>query len=418
MPADIVIRNAKLRDGTATDIAIADGAYTALAPGLKETGALEIDAGGHLTTESFVIAQLHLDKVLTGDWLEATAKEEYFDPAMGGTMTAIELATIAKERYDEADILARINRALTEAAFNGVSHIRAFIDVDSKTKLKGMHAALKAREQWKGRVELQVVAFPQDGLPREPGAEELMWEAMELGADLAGGIPWMEYTDEDARRHVDIAFEMAKKYDTDISMLVDDAGDADLRTLEYLAVQTVKNGWQGRVVACHARAMSQYNEVYHRKVVALLKQAEMGIVTNPHTAPLHIRVRDLANDGIVLGLGGESVNDAYYPFGRCNMIEAAFAAAHTLWMMSPPDQELLYDMCTLNPAKLLRLPEHRIATGNAADCVILQERTMREAFTTHAEPRFVIRSGRLVCESATTRREFAAADVPGGPLAV
>ena len=104
MAADIVIRNAKLRDGTATDIAIADGKYAALAPGLSETGALEIDADGHLTTESFVIAQLHLDKVLTGDWLEAKAKE-VFDPAMGGTMTAIELATIVKQRYDEADIL-------------------------------------------------------------------------------------------------------------------------------------------------------------------------------------------------------------------------------------------------------------------------------------------------------------------------
>lgn len=416
MSADIVIRNAKLRDGSKTDISIADGKYAAVEPGLSETGTLEIDADGHLTTESFVIGQLHLDKVLTGDWLEATAKEEYFDPAMGGTMTAIELAAIVKERYDEADILTRINRALTEAAFNGVSHIRAFIDIDSKTRLKGMNAALKAREQWRGRIELQVVAFPQDGLPREPGAEELMGEAMELGADLAGGIPWMEYTEEDAQAHVDIAFALAKKYDKDVSMLVDDAGDADLRTLEYLAVQTVKQGWQSRVVACHARAMSQYNEVYHRKVVALLKQAEMGIVTNPHTAPLHIRVRDLANDGIVLGLGGESVNDAYYPFGRCNMIEAAFAAAHTLWMMSPPDQELLYDMCTVNPAKLLRLPEHRIAPGNAADCVILQERTMREAFTTHAEPRFVIRSGRLVCESTPSRREFTAGEALGGKV--
>jgi cytosine deaminase len=418
MPADIVVRNAKLRDGRATDIAITDGKYAAIEPSLKDTGTLEINADGRLVTESFVIGQLHLDKVLTGNWLEATAKEEYFDPAMGGTMTAIELATIVKERYDEADILARINTALTEAAFNGVSHIRAFIDVDPKAQLKGINAALKAREQWRDRIELQVVAFPQDGLTREPGTEELMERAMELGADLVGGIPWMEYTDENARRHIDIAFELARKHDTDISMLVDDAGDADLRTLEYLAVQTIKQGWQGRVVACHARAMSQYNEVYHRKVVALLKQAEMGIVTNPHTAPLHIRVRELANDGIILGLGGESVNDAYYPFGRCNMIEAAFAAAHTLWMMSPPDQELLYDMCTVNPAKLLHIPEHHIAPGNAANCVILQEGTMREAFTTHAEPRFVIRSGRLVCESKPSRREFATDEVPSGPLGV
>ncbi len=118
----------------------------------------------------------------------------------------------------------------------------------------------------------------------------------------------------------------------------------------------------------------------------------------------------------MLGLGGESVNDAYYPFRRCNMLEAAFSTAQTLWMVSPPDQELPYDMCTINPARLLRIPEHRIAPGNAADCVILQERNVREAFTIHAEPRFVIRSGKLVCETTPSRREFPEGETPSDPV--
>ena len=406
MAYDLVIRNARLRNKSQVDIAIADGRYAAIRPSIRRRGAVEIDADGHLVTESFVIAHQHLDKVLTGDWITAAARSEYFAESMGGAMTAIELAAAVKRRYKEADILKRINRVLAQAEFAGVTHMRAFIDVDTKAELKAIKAALQAREQWQGRIDLQVVAFPQDGLLRDPGAEDLIRESMDLGADIVGGIPWIEYTDEDMRRHTDIVFDIARKHDKDVAMLVDDAGDPDLRTAEYLATQAIRHGWVGRVAACHARAMGLYNEVYHRKVVALLKQAEMGLVTNPHTGPLHVRVRDLANNGVTLALGGESVNDAYYPFGRCNMLEAAFVSAHTLWMMAPEHQELLYDMVTINPAKLMRLPPHRIAVGNAADLVVLHERSMREALTTHADPRFVIRNGRLACESTGFRKRY------------
>ena len=166
MSADLVIRNARLRDGSKADIAIAGGKYTSVESSVAEKARQEIDAEGRLVTESFVIAQLHLDKVLTGDWLDATAKSEYLEPGMGGAMTAIELAAAVKQHYKEDEILERINTALELAAFNGVTHIRAFIDVDSKAELKGMKAALRARAQWAGRIELQVIAFPQDGLPR------------------------------------------------------------------------------------------------------------------------------------------------------------------------------------------------------------------------------------------------------------
>lgn len=405
MAYDIVIRQARLRSGAVTDIAIAGGRYAAVAPGISETGKLEIQAEGRLTTESFVIAQAHLDKVLTGDWVDAGAKTEYFDESMAGAMTAIEKAAAVKARYEEGDILKRIDTALTYAMFNGVSHMRAFIDVDSKAQLKAIKAAIRARDKWKGRVDLQVIAFPQDGLIREPGTEELLHECMAIGADMVGGIPWIEYTEADMRRHVDIAMAIAIKHDKDVSMLVDDAGDPGLRTTEYLALKTVESGWTGRVAACHARAMMLYNEVYHRKVVVLLQRAQMGIVTNPHTGPLHVRVRDLARDGVTLALGGESVNDPYYPYGRNNMLEAAFVATHTLWSMTPADWSLLFDMITVNPAKIMRLPPHAIAPGNAADLVVLEGASMREALTWHAEPRWYIRNGRLLTESSIVRRE-------------
>jgi cytosine deaminase len=117
-----------------------------------------------------------------------------------------------------------------------------------------------------------------------------------------------------------------------------------------------------------------------------------------------VRVGDLAAHGIRLALGGESVNDPYYPFGRCNMLEVAFVCAHTLWMMSPQDQELLYDMITVGPANIMGLPSHRISVGNTANLVILQDRSLREVLTNHTEPRYVIRNGQVRCETTLSKR--------------
>ena len=154
---------------------------------------------------------------------------------------------------------------------------------------------------------------------------------MDLGADLVGGIPWLEYTEEDSRKHIDIAFEIAKKYNADIAMLTDDAGDPGLKTTKYLAVSAIKNGWtENKVAACHARATALYNEAYHREFAALLKAAGVGVVTDPHTGPLHVRVKELLDAGVTVALSQDDVYDAYYPYGRCNLLEIAFLASHLL----------------------------------------------------------------------------------------
>jgi cytosine deaminase len=405
MSHDLVIRNARLRDGREVDIAIDSGHYTRIGPGIGESADREIDAAGRIVTESFVIAQLHLDKVFTGPWIDDLAKTEYFTGgSMGGAMTGIELAARVKERYEEGEILERVSRALEEAVFGGATHIRAFVDVDSKARLKGIKACLEAREAFRDRIDLQVVAFPQDGIVREPGTEELLYEAMELGADLVGGIPWIEYSDADVRRHIEVAFAVARRYDADVAMLVDDAGDPGLRTTELLALKTIEVGWQGRVSACHARAMSLYNEVYHRKVTALLGKAGIGIVSNPHTGPLHVRIKDLLAAGVPVALGGESVNDTYYPYGRNNMLEVAFVVSHMLWAMTADDQQALYDTITIHPARIMRLAGHRIEEGCEANLVVLPHETMRDVFAYHREPRYVVRRGRVVAESQSVRR--------------
>ena len=403
MNFDLVIRNAKLRSGKLCEIGIASGKIESIAEKINASANRELDAQRLLVTEPFVIAHLHLDKVLTGSFADEAALEEYHGEAMSGAMTAIELASKVKEHYVESEIVDRVRKVLSDAEFYGVSEIRAFADVDTKAKLTGVKALLKVKDEFKDRIGIQIVAFPQDGIIREPGAEDLLYKAMGMGADVVGGIPWIELTEEDARKHVDIAFEIAQKYDADVAMLTDDAGDPELRTTEYMATAAIRSGRTGRVTACHARATGLYNEVHHRKFVALLKKAGVGVVTDPHTGPLHVKVKELLNAGVNVAMSQDDVNDAYYPYGRCNMLEIAFLGAHLLWMMSSQDREILYDMVTRNAAKILRLKGYGLEVGNKANMVILNSSDLRDAFTYHTEPSYVIRHGRVRCETRIQR---------------
>ncbi len=394
MICDILIRNAKTRKcAELLDIAIRDGKIVALEKGLSAEAGQVIDAKGCLVTESFVNGHLHLDKVYTLKMAGEDALKSYNGEGMGGAMTGIEQAANFKAAYDESWILPNVRKACDLALKYGNTHIRAFADVDSKARLEGVKALLKAREEYKGRVELQVVAFPQDGVAREPGARELVKQALDLGADVVGGIPWIEFTREDEQDHVDAMCAYAKEYNKPISMLLDDVGDGEERTLEMLCKQSIAMGWQGRVTAQHCRAMELYPENYFRKLTSLLKQAGVGIVSDPHTGPLAARVKDLLAAGVPVALGQDDIQDAYYPFGENNMLQIAFLASHLLRMLTFDDMELLYDMITTTAAKVLGMENHALQVGGNADLVVLDAPDVYEAIWYHRAPVYVIKDG-------------------------
>jgi len=396
-PFDILIKRAQLRGRPQlADIGIADGKIIALAEHLEGDSESTINAQGNLVTESFVNPHLHLCKVYTRQMMDDEALTGYHAEGMGKAMTTIELAARVKEKYAEEWIIKNVRRALAQAAVHGNTHIRAFADVDSKARLEGMKALVRAREEFKGIVEIQVCAFAQDGLAREPGAGELMSQAIEMGADVVGGIPWIEYTEADIRQHVKEIFDLAQEFNKDVSMLVDDAGDAGLRSLETMAVETIKRGWQGRALAHHARAMELYPQPYFQKIAALLKQAHMAVVSDPHTGPLHARVKELLEEGVTVCLGQDDISDGYYPFGRNNMLEVAFLAAHLLWMTTNRELAILYDMITVNAARAMNVGPHALQIGAPANLVVLEAPNVLEALREHAAPLYVISNGKLV----------------------
>lgn len=403
---DILIRRAVLRarPGAAVDVAVADGRIAAIGERLAGRGDAEIDARGGLVTESFVDPHLHLCKVWTASMAGDAAMQAYHGAGMAHAASAIDLAAQVKAQYHESWITANARRAVALAALHGNLHIRALADVDTKARLEGVKALLRVRDEFKGVVEVQVVAFAQDGIVREPGAAALMGEAMRLGADVVGGIPWIEHTDADQAEHIRVCFDLAREFDKDVSMLLDDAGDASLRTLEAMARAALARGWQGHALAHHCRAMALYPDEYLGQLIELLVRARVAVVTDPHTGPLHARVKALLAAGITVCLGQDDISDAYYPFGRNNMLEVAFLASHLLWMTGRAEIERLYDMITVDAAKAINLRDFGLAVGKHANLVVLDVPDVIEALRWHAPPTHVVSHGRLL-DAATLRKQ-------------
>jgi len=401
---DLLIEDAVLpfETDSRVSIGVRDGTIVEIGPSPLGAASERIDAGGGLVSPPFADPHLHLDKVYTLERAGETSLERYQDESddMGDAMGAIENASQVKAEYDETWIRDNARRAIELGVKHGVLYHRAFADTDTSAELAGIDPLLDLREEFAGTVDLQVVAFPQDGVVRDPGAADLVEEAMEAGADVVGGIPWIEYTEADQAEHIDRMFDIAVEHDSDVAMLTDDAGDPGLRTTERLAVRAIEEGWEGRVTACHARAMELYPEPYFQKLVGLLERAEMDVVTDPQTGPLHVPVDDLLDAGITVSLGQDDIADAYYPFGRNSMLEVGFLAAHLLWKTTGSDLRDIYRMITTSAATSLGIEGYGIEEGTPADLLVFDVESVAEALHYQPVPTLVIAGGDVVAETS------------------
>ena len=406
--ADIIVENARLlgQAEALANIAISDGVIVDVGRCRGISARLTVDAKGNLVTPAYVNPHLHLCKVWTRPMMSEAAIEAYHADGMSAAAKAIDHAAAVKANYDSSWIIPNARKAVALAALHGNLHIRAFADVDTKARLEGVKALLAVRDQFRGIVDIQVVAFAQDGLVREPGAGVLMREAMAMGADIVGGIPWIEPSEADAHAHIEFCFDLAAEFGADISMLLDDVGDGSMRTLEMMARQALARGFEGRALAHHCRAMALYPEDYLGELTELLRQARIGIVSDPHTGPLHAPVKQLLAAGVNVCLGQDDISDAYYPFGRNNMLEVAFLASHLLWMTKQHEIDTLHEMITTRAASAMNLRGYGIEAGCQANLVVLDHPDVTEALRHHAPPRLVISHGCVV--DAGRLRDFGA----------
>jgi cytosine deaminase len=397
-----VIRRGRLRGREGLwDLAVAGDRIAAVAPTIPEPGREELDAAGGLVTPTFVNPHVHLDKTMLGDVMRPNVSQTLQE--------AIAITWEFKRAYTDDEIVRRAGPAVEAAVAYGTTVLRAFADVDSVGGLRAVRGLLALRERYRGVADIQVVAFPQEGIVRDPGTDRLLREAMALGADVVGGLPWYERTDEHMRRHIDIVFEIARACDAEIHMLVDDTDDPNARSLEYLAVKTLETGYQGRVVASHCGALAAYNDTYAAKVIAMVAEAGITICSNPHISlvlagrrdrePIRrgiTRVRELLAAGVNVASGQDDVNDPYYPFGRNSQAEVALFMAHTAHLTSPEGIERCFDMVTDNAARALRRQGYGTRPGDRADLNVWRAASVKEILRWQQPPAYVLKDGRVL----------------------
>ena len=403
----LLIKNARLRDQDQLhDILIEKDRIEQIAPHIDAPEVEVIDARGNLTTPSLIDPHIHLDKVNILDVVR---------PNETGTLKeAIEIIWAKKQTYTDEDILTRSEDVVLRALKNGTLNIRTHVDVDTIGGLKPLQGILKLKEKYRGLVDIQIVAFPQEGIIKDPGCEDLLYQAMELGADVIGGMPANEATPDDSRAHVKIIFDIAEKYDCDVDMHVDETDDPFYRTLEMVADETIRRGWHSRVTAGHTCALAAYDDHYAGYVIQKLRQAQIHMITNPVTnlmlqgrndkQPIRrgiTRVKELLEAGLLVSFGQDCVSDTFYPLGSADMLQVANVTAHAAQMSLPDEIKKVYDMITGDAAAVIGLEDYGLKVGSKADLIILDVATERDAIRLAPARLFVIKNGRIVAQTQT-----------------
>lgn len=429
MAYDLVIKSAQLRGApTLTDIGIVGTRIATIGSCLETEGSTVIDADGRLVVPGFVDSHIHIGKSFYGretdrwdytkpEWAPAGLEERYKGRPRSGLadyeLRAQNVVPIVKtwawkEAYTVENVASRIGEVLTLALGNGVTASRMFVDIDGFAGLTELEGALEARRRFADLMQLQICAFPQEGIDADPPTAALMRQAMERGADVVGGIPWIEFSDELALEHIDFVFDLAQEFDKPLHFLCDDVNSTLSRSLEKVAAKAIKTGLTGRVTSGHNGALSSYPEDHAYKVMSLIKSAQMNITCNSHANLLGAvtRVHDLVDLGVNVSIGQDDVDNFYYPFGRCDPLELAWAMAHVGSFAYPEGVEQVFDMVTVNGAKTLGLTDYGLEEGKRADLVVLDCRHPREALQYQVDRREVIANGKRA--AGTTRTKWVA----------
>lgn len=398
-----VLRNARLigKDGFYSVI-VEDGKIAAVMDYAGEQPAIDaemVDCGGHLLAPAFIDCHVHLDKTNIVDVVR---------PNKSGTLKeAIEIIWEKKRAYTIDDIVERASKTIELGISHGTTRFRTHVDVDSIGGLTPLRGLVEVRKKYAGIVDIQIVAFPQEGIVQDEGTETLMWQAMEEGADVVGGMPANEKSPRDSLRHVQIVFDIAKSFNADVCMHVDETDDPFYRTLEMVIDKTMECGWQGRVTAGHTCALAAYDDHYANYVIEKAKEAQVNFITNPVTNLMLqgrldcqpkrrgiTRVKELLQQGLLVAMGQDCVRDTFYPFGKEDMLEVALICAHAAHMSLPDEIETVFDMCTVNAARILRIEDqYGVKPGARADLTLLNCTNVVDAIRLQPLRLFVMREG-------------------------
>lgn len=417
---DLLITHATLPDGRQNmSIAVQNGRITEVTEGLQAPAHETVDAGGLLVSPPFVDAHFHMDSTLS-----------YGQPRVNESGTLLEGIALWGELKPQLTHDAIVQRALQYcdwAVARGLLAIRSHVDT-SDPSLLPVQALLDVKQRVAPYLDLQLVAFPQDGVLRRQGGLDNLKRALDMGVDVVGGIPHFERTMAQGAESVKILCELAAKLAKRVDMHCDESDDPHSRHVETLAFETQRLGLHGRVTGSHLTSMHSMDNYYVSKLIPLMAEADLGVVANPlinitlqgrhDTYPKRrgmTRVPELMAAGLTVAFGHDCVLDPWYSGGSGDMLEAAHMGLHVGQMTSQAGMRQCFDAVTVNPARLLGLEGYGLAPGCHADFVLLHARNPAEAIRLRAARLGVWRRGQRV---ASQPAPIAALHLPGRPSTV
>ncbi len=401
---DLIVRNAHLPDGRrGLDIAVQDGRIIEVAARIAATATREIDASGRLVSPPFVDAHFHMDATLSLGL-----------PRLNQSGTLLEGIALWGELKPDLTIDALIDRAMNYcdmAVARGLLAIRSHVDI-CDDRLMAVEALLEVKRRVKPYLDLQLVAFPQDGFYRSANAQENLVRSLNRGVDVVGGIPHFERTMAEGAASVRHLCEIAAARGLMVDMHCDESDDPHSRHIETLAAETLRTGLEGRVAGSHLTSMHSMDNYYVSKLLPLIAESGVAAIANPlinitlqgrhDTYPKRrgmTRVPELMAAGVNVAFGHDCVMDPWYSFGSGDMLEVAHMAVHVGQMTSQAAIRQCFDAVTVNPAKILGLKDYGLEPGCRADMVVLQAADAFEAIRLKANRLFVIRGGAVIAES-------------------
>lgn len=404
---DLLIRNAHLpRSDRLTDIGVEEGRITLIGESAAPARTV-LDVSGALVTPALVEPHIHLDAALT-----------LGQPRYNQSGSLLEGIGVWADRVREltaSDVKERAEKVLKWELANGVLFVRSHVDI-CDPNLTSLRALLELKAEVADCMDLQLVAFPQQGIESFPDGEQLMRDAVLLGADVVGAIPHFELTREYGERSVKFAMALAKEFGKAVDIHCDETDDDQSRFTEVVVAETIRLGMEGKVTVSHATAMHSYNNAYASRLLVNMKRARVNVVTNPlDNAVLqgrfdgypirrgHTRVKELLAVGVNVCLGHDSVMDPWYPLGYGDPLQAAFVLAHYGQMSSFAELETLFDMITSGAAQTLSLEHYGVKRGCSADLVVFDAPSEGDALRLIAPRRAVFKRGCLVASTEPAR---------------
>jgi cytosine deaminase len=404
---DLLLQGCRLPDGRLVDLGTRDGKIAEIGSLTGHPAHRAVDCGGRVLTPGLVDAHIHLDKALLSERA----------PSIEGTVEeALRVTAEAKRHFTVEDIGARARRVLDQAVRAGTTAMRSHVEIDPIVGLKGLEALTSLKREYAPAIDLQLCAFAQEGILRSPGTDVLLERALRDGADLIGGCP---YNDTDAHAQIDIVFRLAREFDVDVDFHIDFFDEPEHMDVLYVAEQTVRFGWQGRVAVGHASELAALPPHELDRAAAILRDAGVGVIILPATDLYLMGRKDVKNArrgiapvkrllaaGVTVAAATNNILNAFTPMGTGDLALMGYLTAAAAHMGTERDVADILAMLTEHPARILRLPDPSLRVGARADLVLWETERTAEVVTTMAPRRLVVKAGRLSIEHERTCREF------------